>query len=128
MPNDAARAEFWKEFILARCHYPAPERLRAHLAVATPHNFCDCGCNSFETTVPMDAALPLVGPGSGMFFEADFRMDDDRQIEVLLFADEQGYLSGIDVQCQGNTDAVPDDLRLDLEPFHVWAAEGAILP
>jgi hypothetical protein len=62
-----------------------------------------------------------------MFFEADFRMDDDRQIEVLLFANEQGYLAGVDVQCQGNTDAVPDDLRLDLEPFHVWVAEGAIL-
>jgi hypothetical protein len=89
VPNDAARAECWKEFILTRCQYPALERLRAHLSAAAPHTFCECGCNSFEMTVPHDAAPPLVVPGrSGMFFEADFRMDDGRQLEVLLFADE----------------------------------------
>ncbi len=128
MPNDAARAEFWKEFILSRCHYPAPERLRAHFSAATPHNFCECGCNSFEIVVSKGAAVPLTAPGrSGMFFEADFRMGDGRQLEVLLFADEQGNLAGVDVQCQGNTEPVPDELCLDDEPFHVWSSEKAIL-
>lgn len=62
-----------------------------------------------------------------MFYEADFRMGDGRQLEVLLFADEQGYLAGADIQCEGNTEPVPQELRLDREPFYVWAAEGAIL-
>ncbi len=62
-----------------------------------------------------------------MFFEADFHMEDGRQLEVLLFADERGNLAGVDVQCQGNTEQVPDELLLGHDPFLVWASKNAIL-
>ena len=125
MANDAERAEFWKGFILSKCQYPASERLRAQFEAAALHDFCPCGCNSFQTTVPSRDDLPgLVPPNgsgvSGLVFEADFRMSDGRQLEVLLFAGEDGNLTGVDVQCQGNTDPVPDVVRVDEEPFNVW--------
>lgn len=61
-----------------------------------------------------------------MFFEADFRLNDGRQLEVLLFADANGNLGSVDVQCQGNTEPVPDELTLDDQPFTVWASKELI--
>jgi len=128
MPNDAYRAEFWKQFILERCHYPAPDRLKAQLSAATVTSFCQCGCNSFEVAVDEGKpAPPVTAPGSfGLCFEADFHLADGRQLEVLLFADEKGNLAGVDVQCQGNTEPVPEEMALDQEPFYVWASEKLI--
>jgi hypothetical protein len=130
MPNDVARAEFWKSFLLSRCHYPAPDRLETHLAAAVPHDFCPCGCNSFSTTISSDTSVPpLTLPGRySSLFEAGFRLSDGRLLEVLLIADEDGNLAGIDIECEWNAEPVPDEITLADEPFYVWASKDLIRP
>jgi hypothetical protein len=100
-------------------------RLAAHFDAAIITRVCECGCNSFDVQIESaENLLPLTSKGDGgMFFEADFALRDGRQIEVLVFCDGEGKLSGVDVQCQGNTEAVPDSPEFENGPFHVYISD-----
>lgn len=123
MANGPGRAEFWKDFVASRCDYPAADRLRAQLADAEFFDFCGCGCNSFA--VKIKEAPPLVpahgGPGHRAFYAADFKIPNDRTIEIILFADSNGNLDYIEVDCCANSYPIPDLIEVG-EPFHTWAA------
>jgi hypothetical protein len=129
MANDAARAEFWKEFVTGRCDYPAADRLRAQLAEAEFFDFCVCGCNSFAVKASKDAPL-LVAPGGGAghsaIYTADFKMADERTLEIILFADATGNLDYIEVDCCANSYPVPDVVPADAAPFQTWAAKALL--
>jgi hypothetical protein len=128
MPNDPARAEFWKEFVVDRCDYPAPDRLRAHLAEAVFSDFCECGCNSFAVEVPPGVA-PLAearenpSSGYGAIHTADFKMADGRTLEIVLFANDSGNLVFVEVDCCANSYPVPDDITVEPKPFQMWTAK-----
>jgi len=127
MPNGPDRAQFWKEFLVERCDYPAPERLRAQLAEAVFSDFCDCGCNSFAVEVPVGVA-PLANArrnppeGSGAIYTADFEMGDGRTLEIILFAGDSGNLDYVEVDCCANSYPVPDHISVEGEPFRRWEA------
>ncbi len=115
MPNGPKRAEMWRSFIASRCNYPAPDRLHAQLAVAEFHSFCGCGCNGFNVHIPIGSHVPpLTQPSGtgGMFFEADFALASDDHLEVLLFVDAQGNLSSVEVDVNGNSAPVPDEINI----------------
>jgi hypothetical protein len=124
MANGPARAEFWKEFVTSRCNYPAPDRLHAQLAEAEFSEFCDCGCNSFAVK-SSPGAPPLLpsGGGYGAIYTADFKLADERTLELILFADDDGNLAYIEIDCCANSYPVPDVIEADVEPFHTWATE-----
>lgn len=130
MPNDTARAEYWSAFIGSHCHYPAPERLRAQLAIAVFSDFCRCGCNSFAVTIPATADVPpLARPGgrSGMIFSANFHLPCDQTLEVALFADPAGNLDYVEVQCCANASPVPEVISIEGPPYQVWASENLLV-
>lgn len=115
MANDLTRAEFWRSFILDNCQYPAPNRLRAQLDAARFEEFCDCGCNSFAVRLPQDSGLPgLVPPRphGGLIFETDFTLATGQSLEVLLFADSEGRLNYVEIDCNANTEPVPDEIEV----------------
>ena len=124
MKNGPTKAEFWRAFIMEHCQYPATGRLRAQFEAARFDDFCDCGCNSFAV-VPDEAAapLPLIAPGShgGLIFEADFTLDESRSLEVLLFADAQGLLNYVEIDCNANSEPVPETVEVG-EPYRVHAS------
>ena len=126
MPNGPARAEFWKDFVASRCDFPAVDRLRAQLAKAEFGDFCECGCNSFAVKASEDAP-PLMPPGGGpghwAIYTADFKMADERTLEIILFANETGHLDYIEVNCCANSYPVPDVIEADDQPFHTWASQ-----
>lgn len=111
--------------LLTRSQYPAPMRLAAQFEAAAITRLCDCGCNSFDVAIECaEGLLPLAASGAGgMFFEADFALADGRQIALLLFCDAKGDLAGVDVQCQGNTEPVPDSPELEDLPLHVYSSD-----
>ena len=129
MANGPARAEFWKKFVTTRCEYPAAERLRAQLADAEFYDFCECGCNSFAVKASKDA-LPLAnthnGPGHGAVYEADFNMPDDWTLEIILFANADGNLDYIEVDCCANSYPVPDLIEVGDQPFRTWASKSLL--
>jgi hypothetical protein len=126
MANGLPRAEFWKGFVADRCEYPAADRLRAQLSEAEFSAFCDCGCNSFAVK-PTRGAPVLVAPdgevGHRAIYTADFRLADERTLEIILFADGGGNLDYIEVDCCANSEPVPDTVEVDAQPFHTWATE-----
>jgi hypothetical protein len=129
MSNNAQRARFWIDIICSRCHYPAPERLRAQFEAAELSDFCACGCNSFGVSLLNPEISPVCGPHSryGAFFEASFYTSElGKNIEIILFADESGHLKFVEVNFCANAFPVPDDIRISDEPFFVRSAKSVI--
>lgn len=128
MENGSDRAAFWADFILTRCEYPAPALLREQLARATFAEFCPCGCNSFGVrtgggTRPLIPPHDEVLPGRhGAIFEADFRLADGKTIEIIIFANDEGNLDYIEVDCNANSEPVPHEVVAPDRPFHVRAS------
>ena len=120
MTNTPQRAEWWKEFICAKCQFPAPERLRAQFAAAELSEFCDCGCNSFKVRVPEDCGVtPIASAGGyGAVFEANFHLTEEgKTLEVVLLANEVGNLAYVEIDCCANSFPVPDTVSVIEPPF-----------
>jgi hypothetical protein len=131
MENGPARAEFWKSFVLDKCQYPSPNLLRDQFSHAEFTDFCRCGCNSFGMRVESAKAKPLLPPrhdkrsgGHAAIYTAEFRLPDEKTLEIIIFADDDGYLAGVDVDYCGNSYPVPDDVTVEEPPFHTWAAKS----
>lgn len=130
MANGLPRARYWVEFILTRCPFPAPRTLRAQFEASDFVEFCDCGCNSFKLRTRAGARPPpIAAPGGyGSVFEADFRTaDEDKTIEIVLFADQAGNLAYVEIDCCANSQAVPDTVELMDAPYHVNASPSLIV-
>ena len=129
MKSYPTHIERWAQTLLSRSNYPAPKRLTAQFEAAEITRLCECGCNSFDVEIEkLEGLLPLVSEGDGgMFFEAEFRLKDGKQIELLVFCDELGNLAGVDVQCEGNSESVPASPEYADRPFRVYASDR-ILP
>ena len=52
---------------------------------------------------------------------ADFKLADERTLEIILLADDSGNFAYIEVDCCANSCPVPDVIAADVEPFHTWA-------
>jgi hypothetical protein len=129
MVNGPSRADFWKDFVTSWCNYPAADRLKAQLEGAQFFDFLQCGSNSFGVKASEGAPL-LVPSGDGAghraIYTADFKLADERTLEIILFADSTGNLDYIEVDCCANSDPVPDVVEVGDGPFHTWAAEGLL--
>jgi hypothetical protein len=131
MTNGSALAEFWKGFVVDRCDYPAPDRLREQLREAHFFDFCGCGCNSFAVRAT-PGARPLVSrsencsPGHVCFFTADFRTLDERSLEIALFAGGDGSLEYIEVTSCANSYPITAAMNMDEKPFQTWASEQLV--
>jgi hypothetical protein len=130
MASAVDRTAFWIEFICAHCRFPDPERLRAQFAAARFSDFCDCGCNSFAVSVPSEANIPPIAAKpdrSGFVFEADFALDGDLTLEIILFVDRSGHLSYVEIDCCSNTEPVPDEIAINEPPYNVYASAALIV-
>src|SRR6476620_5043861 len=125
---DPQRVAFWIELIVQRSEFPAPQLLAAQFAAAEFSEFCDCGCNSFAVTIPRNATvLPFATPtkGEGAVFECSFRLSpSDKSVEIMLFADAAGNLSYVEIDCNANSQPVPDLIHITGAPYHVHASSS----
>ncbi len=124
----AERLEFWKNFLVWHSGFPQPERLAAQLAAASFSEFCDCGCNSFAVSVPLELGLaPLSSPGKGYgacFQSASWLQPSGKSLEFVLFSDEAGNLAFVEIDCNGNSEPVPSIVEVNGPPYHVHAEPG----
>ena len=127
---DSQRLEFWKRFLVADAGFPYPDRLEAQLAVAAFSEFCDCGCNSFAVSVAQDAGVqPIYEPGhsDGAFFQSAVLLDPSgNSLEIVLFSDEIGNLSFVEIHFNGNSEPVPTAIDVQGPPYHVHAESGLV--
>jgi len=125
---DSQRLQFWIDFIVSRSGFPSPQRLAAQFAAASFSEFCDCGCNSFKVSVPADAGLGLIikpTTHAGAVFQSSFRLEpSEKSLEIVLFADEHGNLSYVEIDCNANSEPVPDFIQVLGEPYHVHGSQG----
>jgi hypothetical protein len=127
--NDAARAAYWRDFILTRCSFPAPGRLRRQFACATFAEFCACGCSSFAVHVSPEARVqPIARPGGhgGLVFDAWVQLDEERTLEIGLLCDQSGNLAFVEITCCANSFPVPDEVADDVRSFHVWSSPSLL--
>ena len=128
---DPQRLAFWVELIVERCGFPSSQRLANQFASASFSEFCDCGCNSFADSVPNDGTVaPIAVPngGAGAIFESSFRLEPSGQsLEIILFADAPGNLSYVEIDCNANSEAVPEEIAIVGAPYHVHVSEAVAL-
>ena len=126
MPNDVHLAASWIAFILERCQFPDRDALAAQFANAEIGELCECGCNSFAVSVAALDSVPrlsMAGRGYGLVFDAAFRdlsePGESRSLEILLFTNDAGHLSYVEIDYCGNGLPVPERLKLESTPYHV---------
>jgi hypothetical protein len=97
--------------------------LMEHFDAGTITRLCDCGCNSYSLSVRKDTRLkplmPKKGRG-GCVLAIAFHMNDRAgSVELDIFADSDGYLAGIDIACNSNSEPMPVNPQLSDVPYHV---------
>ena len=50
-------------------------------------------------------------------------MAGERTLEIILFANSDGDLDYVEVDCCANSYPVPDMIEADVQPFHTWSSE-----
>jgi hypothetical protein len=128
--NTDETARRWTEFLASRTEIPGSQRLLDHFNAGTITRICDCGCNSYDIKVPHNPGLtPLLTPRGhgrgGCVLSMAFKFSNrEGSLEIDLFADSDGYLEGVDVSCNANSEPVPDNPQLFEPPYHI---DGALL-
>ena len=124
--NNPEAARRWTSFLASRKEISRAERLLEHFNAGTITRVCNCGCNSYNLAVPTDSHLePLLAPKGrgGCVLSIAFHMRDrPGSIELDVFADANGYLAGVDVACNANSEPVPANPELLDAPYHVRGA------
>ena len=122
---DPQRLQFWIDFIVGNAGFPSPERLAAQFNAAQFSEFCDCGCNSFKVSVPVNSGIePIAKPtahaGAGAIFQSSFRLSPSgKSLEIVLFADAPGNLAYVEIDCNANSEPVPETITVQDGPYHV---------
>jgi len=122
--NDAAVARHWTEFLASRKEIADSKRLLQHFYAGTITRLCDCGCSSYDIKVSRDSGLqPLLtakGHRGGCVLSMAFALRDRAgSVEFDVFLDAEGYLAGVDVACNSNSEPVPSNPLLVEPPYHV---------
>jgi hypothetical protein len=122
--NDAAAARHWTEFLAGRKEIAGGERLLQQFTAGTITRICGCGCSSFDIKVPRDSGLqpllPAKGHRGGCALSMAFTLSDRTgSVEFDVFLDAEGFLAGVDVACNSNSEPVPSNPRLVEPPYHV---------
>ena len=122
-PTEADKriAAYWLEVLVSKAGFPDQDALRLHLHGVRISSCCPCGCNTFDLAVA-EGVNPLVAAGrSGLIFEANFReVGSDRPLDILLFVDEHGHASCVEVDYCVNSYPVPEHLEIEDAPFHTY--------
>jgi hypothetical protein len=124
--NDADKAAQWTKFLAARGDVPASALLLEHFNAGTITRICYCGCNSYDLKVRKESGLRPLIPASqrgGCVFSMQFNLSNrPGTVEIDVFVDPDGYLAGIDVACNANSEPVPENPQLVEPPYHVYGA------
>ena len=133
MKNGPELAAFWEDFILAKSGYPAPDRPRQQFEAAEFTDLCDgAGISSGLNGAAVCAVRPRLpansrsSDGHWSIYEADFRLSDDKTLEIIIFADQNGNLAYVEVDCCANSYPVPDRIEVEDAPFHTRSADGLL--
>lgn len=107
--------------------------LLEHFNAGTITRICDCGCNSYDLKVPKGSGLkplmPALQRGGGCVLSMAFHFANrPGTLEFDVFVDADGYLGGVDVSCNANSEPVPNEPQVVEPPFHVYGALAKISP
>jgi hypothetical protein len=121
MANTRAHAHKWISVLMTQ-DLPFIDPLSRQIAVGEVGELCQCGCHGFAFEVPADVKVPPLQDGKGLFYELAFRSNFPEEIDILIFTDERGYLSWVDVMYGAtNIGPVPEGL-VPGERIGAWPA------
>ncbi len=126
---NSERIDFWKEFICNECEFPCQQNLRRVFENAEFYEFCECGCNSFSVRFKnIECIEPIATKGSnGAVFEANFYLEEEgKTLEIILLADEDGYLNYVEIDCCANAYPVPEIIKVRGRPFHIYTSDSLL--
>jgi hypothetical protein len=76
---------------------------------------------------PWVPKIATAGTGYGLVYEANFRalgkLEELKSLDILLFANDAGYLRHVEIDFCANALPVPETLELEATPYHVFRSE-----
>ena len=122
--NSPELARKWTIFLGARKDIPNSKDLLEHFNAGTITRICECGCNSYDLKVTKEDGLTPLMPArerGGWVLSLAFHIGDGSgSLEFDVFVDAKGYLAGIDVSCNANSEPVPPESIVIEPPFHIY--------
>ena len=110
MTNAQTQAQNRIDILLAQ-DSPFIHRLFEQIAAGKIGELCQCGCHGFAFKVPTGVTIPPLQDRTGLFYELAFTSNFPEEIDMLLFTDERGCLSRVDVTYGAdNIGPVPEGL------------------
>ncbi|WP_090184622.1 MULTISPECIES: hypothetical protein [unclassified Duganella] len=111
MANSKQHATDWLRFLVAQ-DLPFSDALSNQVAIGMIGELCACGCQGFAFEVPEDANVLPLQAGAGVFYEVVVSSNFSEEIDLLLFTDDRGCLSWIDVTYGAcNIEAMPEGIE-----------------
>jgi hypothetical protein len=127
MANSEQHATDWLNFLLAQ-DLPFAAALRTQVAIGKVGELCACGCQGFAFEVPTDADFLPLQSGAGVFYEVVLSSNLTEEIDLLLFTDERGCLSWVDVTYGAcNIEPMPDGV-VPVAVTGIWPGTRKDLP
>lgn len=112
MKNNLMLANKWLDF-LSDLELPDITLFKKHILAGEVATLCDCGCHSFEFAISSDTKLEPLTQGCGLFLEVAFSTNKEDVMDFLVFTDDRGYFSGIDITYGFEGHApLPEDLTI----------------
>jgi hypothetical protein len=113
MSNSIEIATLWTQFVATRPYVPNGTLLLKHYEAGSITRLCECGCQSYDLEINDSAALdPMLAlvTTPGRLISLSYWINNDRRgyLDIDVFVDVRGYLSGIDVSFCANSFPVPD--------------------
>jgi hypothetical protein len=110
MANTQAQAQKWIDILVVQ-NLPFIHQLSEQIAAGKVGELCPCGCHGFSFEVPTGVTTPPLQNGAGLFYELTFMSNFPEEVDMLLFTDERGCLSRVDVTYgTDNIGPVPEGL------------------
>jgi hypothetical protein len=131
MLNTADTAARWTRYLASRGYVPRAHLIQQHFSSGKISRLCDCGCQSFDLAIAADVPLEPLLPASergGCALALSFHVAGQPErdfVDIRIFVDARGYLSGIDVDYCANSSPMPEDVALIEPPFHIHGALSA---
>jgi len=96
MTNTQAQAQKWIDILLAQ-DLPFIDPLSEQIAAGKIGELCKCGCQGFAFDVYTGVTIRPLQDGAGLLYALAFASNFSEEIDMLLFTDERGFLSRVDV-------------------------------
>jgi hypothetical protein len=111
----------WRDWFVS-LDLPTLRKAQEQIKQGSISHTCTCGCRSFSVEHAPDASLEpvIVAKSAGPFCELAFSSNAQDEVNVMLWADQRGVVTTVDITISGANNPWPDFNVIPGELIGIW--------